>query len=268
MNILIPLAGAGRRFSEAGYTVSKPAIPTYDKRTGKKIPMVVCATKDLPGAEDGATIIYVDRDFHKTNGTEDKIRDFFPKAHFITVDHLTEGQACTCLLAEDLINNEEELLIAGCDNGMELDVRKYNELKNKADVLVFTFRHNEAVMANPNAMGWMIVDDDENIVGTSIKKAISETPMEDHAVVATFWFKRGSIFVEAAKKMIAENDRINKEFYVDQVIKHAMELGYKAKVFEIDRYIGWGTPEDFELYQNTFEYWNGFYEREKHIVQD
>ena len=63
--------------------------------------------------------------------------------------------------------------------------------------------------------------------------------------------------------MLAENDRINNEFYVDQVVKHILDLGYRAKVFEIDRYIGWGTPSDYELYQKTFEYWNGFYEREK-----
>lgn len=75
--------------------------------------------------------------------------------------------------------------------------------------------------------------------------------------------KKGSIFVEATEKMLAENDRINNEFYVDQVVKHILDLGYRAKVFEIDRYIGWGTPSDYELYQKTFEYWNGFYEREK-----
>lgn len=66
MNILIPMAGAGSRFSEAGYTVSKPAIPTYDKRTGQKLPIVVCATLDLPGIEkDGLNVIYVDRESHK-----------------------------------------------------------------------------------------------------------------------------------------------------------------------------------------------------------
>lgn len=265
MNIVIPMAGAGSRFSEAGYTVSKPAIPTYDKRTGKKLPMVVCATLDLPGvAQDGENVIYLDRDFHKANGTEGAIQKTFPQARFITVDHLTEGQACTCLLAEKFINNDEELLIAGCDNGMEFDRQKFAQYCSEADVLVFTYRHNEAVLANPNAYGWMMVDEQDNIVATSIKKAISDTPMEDHAVVATFWFKKGRVFVEAANKMIAENDRINNEFYVDQAIKHALELGYKAKVFEIDRYIGWGTPADYELYQKTFAYWNGFYEREKH----
>lgn len=263
MNILIPMAGAGSRFSEAGYTISKPAIPTYDKRTGRQLPMVVCATLDLPGvAPDGSNVIYVDRDFHKEDGTEAAILDCLPKARFITVDQLTEGQACTCMLAESLINNDDNLLIAGCDNGMEFDIDKFNRFQREADVLVFTYRHNEGVMLNPDAYGWMIVDDDYNIIGTSIKKAISETPIEDHAVVATFWFKMGRVFVEATKKMIAENDRINNEFYVDQVIRHVSELGYKAKVFEIERYIGWGTPADHVLYQKTFEYWNGFYERE------
>lgn len=264
MKILIPMAGAGSRFSEAGYTVSKPAIPTYDKRTGKKLPMVVCATLDLPDVNnDGSNVIYVDRDFHKVNGTETSILNYFPSARFITVDHLTEGQACTCMLAEDMINNSEELIIAGCDNGMEYDHDKLDQYRAEADVLVFTYRHNEGVLKNPNAMGWMIVDGEDNVVGTSIKKAISDTPMEDHAVVATFWFREGNIFVRATKKMIEENDRINNEFYVDQVAKHALDLGYKVKVFEIDRYIGWGTPCDYENYQKTFEYWKGFVDRER-----
>ncbi len=264
MNILIPMAGNGSRFSDAGYTVSKPAIPTYDKRTGKKLPMVVCATLDLPGvAMNGSNVIYVDRDFHKSDGTEERIRECFQDVRFITVDHLTEGQACTCMLAEEYINNSEELLIAGCDNGMEINTDKFIELCDQTDVIVFTYRHNKAVLNDPDAYGWMKVDEDNCIIGVSIKKALSDTPMEDHAVVATFWFKRGSIFVEATNKMVAENDRIRNEFYVDQVVKHVLELGYKAKVFEIDRYIGWGTPEDYELYQKTFEYWNGFYRLEK-----
>lgn len=264
MNILIPMAGAGSRFSEAGYKVSKPAIPTYDRRTGKLLPMVVCATYDLPGVmNDGENVIYVDRSFHKENGTEQAILKHMPKASFITVDYLTEGQACTCMLAEEKINNDEPLLIAGCDNGMEMDLKEFNQYCNEADVLVFTYRHNENVLKNPNAYGWMIVDENNNIIDTSIKKAISENPMEDHAVVATFWFKTGKIFVQATKKMIAEDDRINNEFYVDQVVKHVLDLGYTAKVFEIKRYIGWGTPYDYELYQQTFEYWKKFVETER-----
>lgn len=257
--ILIPMAGAGQRFADAGYTVHKPAIMTVDRATGQEKPMVVCATKDLPGvAADGSNVIYVDRNFHKTDGVEDAIRAWYPRAAFITVDHLTEGQACTCMLAEPYLDPEQPLLIAGCDNGMDIDRDAFDALTKECDCIVFTYRHNEAVLANPNAYGWMIADADGNITGTSIKKAISDSPMEDPAVVATFWFRRAAVFIEATKKMIAENDRINGEFYVDQTVKHVLDLGYRAKIFDIDRYVGWGTPADYEGYQKTWNYFKAF----------
>jgi len=255
------MAGAGQRFADKGYKVSKPEIPTIDRRTGKEIPMVVCATMDLPGIKaDGSNITYIDRTFHKDDGVEDTIKDYFPKAKFISVDKLTEGQACTCLLAKQFINTDEELLIAGCDNGMAYDQNKFQNMTKECDVLAFTYRHNHSVLENPNAYGWMVVDDEETckISGISIKRAISNTPMNDHAIVATFWFKHGSDFVRAAEKMIMENDRINNEFYVDQVMKHCLEIGLDARVFEIDRYIGWGTPKDYEEYQATIRYWKEF----------
>lgn len=257
--ILIPMAGAGQRFADAGYTVHKPAIMTVDRATGQEKPMVVCATKDLPGvAADGSNVIYVDRNFHQTDGVEDAIRAWYPRAAFITVDHLTEGQACTCMLAEPYLDPEQPLLIAGCDNGMDIDRDAFDALTKECDCIVFTYRHNEAVLANPNAYGWMIADADGNITGTSIKKAISDRPMEDPAVVATFWFRRAAVFIEATKKMIAENDRINGEFYVDQTVKHVLDLGYRAKIFDIDRYVGWGTPADYEGYQKTWNYFKAF----------
>ncbi len=266
MNILIPMAGEGQRFKDEGYETSKPAILTYDRRDGTKKPMVVLATLDLPDASNPHNqLIFVDRDFHKINGVETVISESFPWAKFITVKRLTEGQACTCMLAKDIINNDDELLIAGCDNGMDYNHEKFEELKQENDVIVFTYTNNEAVLKNPNSYGWMIVDENNKIIGTSIKKAISDNPMKDHAVVATFWFRKGSIFVEATEKMIAENDRVNNEFYVDQVIKHTLDLGYKASVFDIDRYICWGTPTDYETYQKSYEYWKGFMQKEKLI---
>lgn len=204
MNILIPMAGEGQRFKDEGYTTSKPAILTYDRFDGSKKPMVVLATQDLPGGDDVTNqLIFVDRDFHKTDGVEEVISENFPWAKFITVEKLTEGQACTCMLAKNMIDSDEELLIAGCDNGMDYNKEEFARLKKENDVIVFTYTDNEAVLKNPNAYGWMIIDENNQIIGTSIKKAISDNPMKDHAVVATFWFKKGSIFVEATEKMIA-----------------------------------------------------------------
>lgn len=268
MNIIIPMAGDGRRFSEQGYKIHKPAIPTIDRRTGRLLPMVVCAALDLPGLEEGGrNVTFIDRDFHKTDGVEDRILQEFPRANFITADKLTEGQACTCLLAKEIINNDRELLIAGCDNGMIFDGNAFAKERERADCVVFTYRNNEAVLTNPNAYGWMAVDSDNNIEGVSIKKSISDNPMKDHAVVATFWFRHGSVFVKAAEKMIAEDDRINGEFYVDEIVRHILELGCIARVFEIERYIGWGTPKDYESYMQTIEYWNRFIHDERYLAK-
>lgn len=261
--VLIPMAGAGQRFADAGYRVHKPAIPTIDRWDGTEKPMVVCATKDLPGVEeDGKNVIYVDRTFHKEDGVEDAIKAYYPKAQFITVEKLTEGQAYTCMLAEEYLNPEEPLLIAGCDNGMDIDEKAFIDTAKECDCIVFTYRHNEAVLQNPNAYGWMLADEAGNITDTSIKKAISDTPMEDPAVVATFWFRNAKVFLEATAKMIRENDRVNGEFYVDQTVKHVLDLGYRAKIFDIDRYVGWGTPADYESYQETYAYFKAFLARE------
>jgi len=259
MNIIIPMAGAGQRFADEGYTTHKPAIPTTYRKTGEVLPMVVCAVKDLPCVEpDGSNVFFIDRTFHKADGVEETIKEHYPKASFITIENLTEGQACTCLLAKEYIDNDEPLLIAGCDNGMVLDKNSFLQMTGKCDVLAFTYRNNPAVLVNPNAYGWLRVDTMQRITSLSIKKAISPTPMNDHAIVATFWFKHGKQFVQATEKMIIENDRINNEFYVDQVMKHCIELGMDARVFEIDRYIGWGTPKDYENYEKSYAYWTRF----------
>jgi bifunctional N-acetylglucosamine-1-phosphate-uridyltransferase/glucosamine-1-phosphate-acetyltransferase GlmU-like protein len=260
------MAGAGQRFAEAGYRTHKPAIPTIDRKTGERKPMVVCAVLDLPGIlPEGENLIFIERIFHQTDGVEADIRRYFPQARFIAIDHLTQGQASTCLLAQSHIDGETPLLIAACDNGMAYDRSKFEAAQNTADVLVFTYRNHENVLRNPNAHGWMMTDDAGNVVDVSVKKAVSDDPVKDHAVVATFWFRHGSIFVRSAEAMIAANDRVNGEFYVDQTIKYVLNQAYRVKVFEIDRYIGWGTPQDYEQYTKTYLYWKDFYRSDQYL---
>lgn len=266
MNILIPMAGEGKRFSDAGYMIHKPAIDTTDRKTGKKIPMVVCATMDIPQVDArGKNVLYIDRRFHKEGGVEEKIKKFYPEAGFLTIDKLTEGQASTCLLAESYLKREEELLIAGCDNGMVMDEAAFYRKKKENDAVIFVYRHNSSVCENPSAYGWVKLGTDESVKSVSVKMPISDNPIEDYAVVATFWFKRAGIFFDAAKRMIDRNDRINGEFYVDQVMNHVIQMGYKVGIFEIERYIGWGTPKDYENYEKTLQYWKRFVSKESFL---
>lgn len=246
---LIPMAGAGSRFAKEGYALPKPLISVSGK------PMIVRASDSLPRAEKW---IYICREEHIADYGVDKVlRAYAPDVAVLTVPALTEGQAATCLLAKDLINNDESLMIGACDNGAVWDRQKFDALTKEADCLVWTFRNNVTVQNKPKQYGWVRVDEKGNVGGVSVKVPISDTPISDHAVVGTFWFRRGRDFVMAAEDMIRKNTRVNGEFYVDECINNAIALGLRVKVFEVEKYICWGTPEDLK----RFEYWDGFFRK-------
>lgn len=243
------MAGEGKRFKDQGYKTPKPLILVSGK------PMVIMAAESLPKADKW---VFVCREEHindyKINET---LKSYFQNVEIIKVDKLTEGQASTCLLAKDLINNDKELLIGACDNGMIWNKDEFDKLKNEADCLVWTFRNNVAVKKKPEAYGWIVIDGNNNAVKASVKIPISRNPTNDHAIIGTFWFKKGSIFVESAEAMISKEDRVNGEFYVDQCINYVINAGYKVKVFEIEKYICWGAPEDLK----KFQYWEDFFKK-------
>ena len=266
MIILIPMAGAGSRFAKEGYKESKPVILTTDRKSGEKIPMVVAATNDIPNSKKANTkIIYIDRDFHKNSGVEEKIKEHYPNAHFITIDYLTDGQAATCMLAKDLINNDEELFIGACDNGMDFDLKKFEEAKKDTDAFVISHSNDSNIERNPNAHSWALLEDDgKTIKKMSIKQTVSENPMNDHATTGVFWFKKGRDFVNAAEKMMSNKDKTGGEYYVDQLMQYAIDSGVKTHIFDV-KYICWGTPKDFEDYEKTLDYWKEFVKNEKKL---
>jgi dTDP-glucose pyrophosphorylase len=248
INKLIPMAGEGSRFKEKGYNIPKPLLPILG------YPMVVSAAKALPGKDEN--MIFIMRDFHVSEYAIDKTIDsHFPGAKIIQVDKLTQGQASTCLLAKDFINNDDELFIGASDNGMIFKDENFEKMKKDADALVFTFRNNPTVLPKPKAYGWVLVEEDELTIKEAKVKFDMPDPMNHHAYVGAFWFKSGKLFVEAAERMIEQNRRVNNEFYVDECINDIIQLGYKAKVFEVDHYICWGTPADYK----TFLYWESYY---------
>jgi dTDP-glucose pyrophosphorylase len=248
MNALIPMAGAGSRFKEKGYQTPKPLLPIMG------LPMVVNAANALPPSQQ---YLFVVRDFQIKEYQIDKhLKAHFNSPEIITLNHLTEGQASSCLAAKVFINNDDELIIGASDNGMIYNQIEFVDLSKNADVLVFTFRNNPTVLEKPEAYAWALCNNSNLIEKVSVKKPISNSPMNDHAVVGTFWFKKGKLFVEAAERMIALNRRINNEFYVDECINDLIEMGYNVKTFEIQHYVCWGTPNDYE----TFNYWNDWFE--------
>ena len=244
---LIPLAGRGQRFQDAGYKNPKPLIEVSGK------PMIIQASEALPKCNKNIFVCL--KEHLDKYPLKEELLKVYPDAKIIALDKVTEGQACTCeigLKDEDL---EKPLFIGACDNSMILDYKKLEKATNEADVLAFTFKNNPASEKNPNAYGWVKVDENDNATGVSVKIPISDTPKNDNAIVGAFYFKKAKYFIDALNYLYENNIRVNNEFYVDSCVDAAIKLGRKVKVFTVDKYICWGTPDDYKsfiAYQSLF----------------
>lgn len=248
---LIPLAGRGSRFAKLGYKDPKPLI----KVSGK--PMIIQAANSLPNSESR---IFVTLKEHLENySLEQVLKNQYSDADIVAISKVTEGQAITCSLGLKDVNEDASLLIAATDNGMIYDKEKYRKLieKETVDAIVFTFKNHISSKNNPQMYGWVKTDGTDNITGVSVKVPISNDPYNDHAIVGTFYFKKVGYFNKALQNLLDKDIKVNGEYYVDSLIGELVELGLTIKAFEVNNYICWGTPDDYE----TFVYWQSFFHK-------
>ena len=106
MNIIIPIAGRGSRF-----LVEKNSNPEY----GKPKPliniaghtMVEWAVSSLPLKPTDQLIFLVLKEHVENSQIDEKLREVFDSnIKIVVVDKVTEGAACTALLAKAYINND------------------------------------------------------------------------------------------------------------------------------------------------------------------
>ena len=240
---IIPMAGLGSRFSAEGYLLPKPLIPVSG------LPMISQVIRRLPKAEE--TVFIVREEHRHEFAIEEIIKNEDPHARIISLSETTDGQATTCLLGLEGVPDDEEVFISACDNSFLFDEAKFAALRARPDVdcIVWTFTKDELLTAKPTAWGWVkLADDGETITDMSVKVPVSDTPFNDHAVVATFWFRRAGDYRAAYAKMVEENYRINDEFYVDSMPVFMQKIEKKSVIFPVDLYVSWGKPADLHLY--------------------
>lgn len=258
LNIVIPMAGRGSRFVDAGYVDPKPFINVAGRC------MIEHVVENLTPYEPHRFIFLARRDH------EEYIqRNMSFATNIIYVDEVTEGAACTVLLARDLIDSEDSLLIANSDqlavwNNMDKVVSsrtvanysrfiRWTESDNVQDMInraelcsldgiIATFHSTHpkwsyAKLGSPDGL---------YVSEVAEKKAIS-----NNATVGVYWYKRGKDFVQAADQMIEKNIRVNNEFYVCPVFNEMIELKKNIGIYPIHKMYGMGTPEDLKKFEKV-----------------
>lgn len=236
LNVLIPMAGAGSRFAQAGYTFPKPLIEVRGK------PMIQTVVDNLN--MEANYIFIVQKEHYEKYNLKYLLNLIAPNCKIVQVDGLTEGAACTTLLAKEFINNEEPLVMANSDQFVEWNSNEvmyaFNADSIDGGILTFKATHPK----------WSYAKLDENgfVSEVAEKKVIS-----DNATVGVYFWKHGSDYVKYAEQMIEKNIRVNNEFYVCPVFNEAIADGKKIRVKEISKMWGIGTPEDLNYFLDNYK---------------
>lgn len=247
------MAGRGSRFIDAGYKIPKPFIDVNGK------PMIQHVVENLMPYEPHR-FIFIARKEH-----ESYIKQHMSFARdVIYIDKVTEGAACTVLLAKNIIESGYGLVIANSDqlvewnNGAKISAMFH---KNHSGYVFWKENNclqdmiNAARMNNLDASiaafysshpkwSYARLNSDMTVAEVAEKKVIS-----NFATVGVYYYKSGQMFVENAHSMINKNIRTNGEFYVCPVFNEMIKNNrVKIGLYMVNKMMGLGTPEDLETY--------------------
>ena len=236
LNVLIPMAGAGSRFQQAGYTFPKPLIEVKGK------PMIQVVVDNL---NIKANYIYVVQKEHREKYNLDTLLNLItPGCKIVETEGITEGAACTALLAKEFIDSDAPLFFANSDQFVEWDsnefLYKMNETDADGGIVSFRATHPK----------WSFAKIDEQGLVTEVAE---KNPISDIATVGYYYWKHGSDFVKYAEQMIEKDIRVNNEFYVCPVFNQAIGDGKEIRTFDIPKMWGLGTPEDLKEYLENYK---------------
>lgn len=236
LNMVLPLAGAGSKFIQAGYSFPKPLIDIEGK------PMIQLVTENIKPKYPHRFLFICKKEHYDKYSLHEIFRNSVADAYeVIQLLAPTQGAVCTVLTAVDYIDNDEELIIANADQLINVQIDEFIDFarKNKLDGAIMTFKSGHP------RWSYALTDKNDNVVEVAEKRVISE-----NATVGIYYFRRGRFFVEAATAMIAKDIRVNNEFYVCPVYNELIMASKKVKIWPIksSQMHSLGTPEDLREY--------------------
>jgi len=189
-----------------------------------------------------ANYIYIVQKSHRSKYNLDSLLNLItPDCKIVEVDGITEGAACSALLAKEHIDNDSALFFANSDQVAEWNssefLYKMQETNSDGGILTFKSTHPKWSFAKLDEFGF-------------VQEVAEKNPISDNATVGYYYWKHGSDFVKYAEQMIERDIRVNNEFYVCPVFNQAIEAGLKILSFNADGMWGLGTPEDLEIFLN------------------
>lgn len=236
IEILIPMAGKGQRFVDAGFMRPKPFISVMGR------PMIEWVVENVrPQKLPYAFTFLVNEDHLRQEAHKALLQRIAPGCRIVPVPSTTQGAACTALLASDTVAAERPLLVVNSDQWVDFCVDDFlaKSLESRCDGNILTFP------ASDEKWSYARTDLEGNVIEVAEKR-----PISPHATVGIYYFRQAKVFAQAAQDLIRRDDRTNGEFYLCPVYNQLIAAGGKVRIEDLPENAmhGLGTPSDLDLF--------------------
>lgn len=238
MNIVIPMAGEGKRFSEVGFVTPKPLI---------KVNGVTLFEHSLRSIKIDGKIIVITREYEKRihNHRIQHILDDYTNEYVeVMVSGKQLGAAATALAVKDLINNDEPLIITNCDQLLFWDSDKFmSSLDEETDGAIVLHKSYDS------RNSYAIIEDG------LVKKVVEKQVVSTDSLIGMHYWRHGSDFVRSAEKLVADLNG-EREAYISETYNYLIEEGKIIKPYHIpnEHFISLGTPQAISMYLGSSEW--------------
>jgi NDP-sugar pyrophosphorylase family protein len=243
--MIVPMCGKGTRFAKAGYELPKPLLLVGDS------PMFVGVVESLPRHKDNVFVCSQDHD------VEDTILSQYPNAKVKSIDYVTEGFAESCELAIEMIDEDSPIVISPCDNGVGYNEEEFLKLVSDEtnDVVFWVTTGSQAPKVNPSMYTWVYVNEEDQVLDMVYKERPTTDLQTTPVSIGIMYFRKAKYLLEGLRKNREQGMRPTGELCMDSVAHQLAMSDYKVKVFNVEHYACWGTPDDYK----TDEFWRSHF---------
>ena len=239
LHIVMPMAGEGSRFANAGWTIPKPLI----ELDGQPLFKHAISSVTADGIEMKYSFI-VRHEHIEKYGIDAGIKSFLPEANIFSVMKTTRGAVETCLIAESAIADDDAVIVMDCD--LEFRSVKFIEIIKGILFQSMEEANGGALVSFESGQpkySYAEVGEDGYVVRTAEKEVIS-----NHALCGAYFFSTGKRFKEIAYQLLNESEFNKKEYYVSLLYNYMLAAGEKVRLVPMEEYYSYGTPEELQRY--------------------
>lgn len=237
INILVPMAGRSTFFDETVYQFPKVLVELNGK------PMIEWVINNLSSLSRDKRFIFAvgEKDCSKYY-LDNTLKLLAGKSEVIRLKTETKGAACSCLMAVEQIDNDLPLIIANCDQILDVNLDQvlsdFESRQLDAGVICFDSVHPKWSYSQIDEEGW--------VVETAEKRPISR-----NAIAGFYYFRRGADFVSAAFRAIRKDSSIEGAYYIAPILNELILDGRKVGAVAIpnERYHSFYSPQKIEEFE-------------------